>query len=515
MKLNIANASLLLITVFAPIVSYTQTTTDALNFSQTFNAGTARFSSMGGAFGALGGDFSSIGINPAGLGVYRSSEFSFTPSFKKREVGSDYNGNNFSESRNKMSFDHIGFVFSYKPNGNTETGLVNLNLAIGYNKANDFHTNSFAKGDNTQNSIMSYFEKKANLANSYNYIDLSDDTDKYPFLQTSIPWDIVMAWNTYLLIDTANGSPTQYKKLLLPGDGVTQTNQVETTGSTGEYLFSLGANFSNKIYIGASVGINNYNNSYYAKYSEEAFVGNGRWSNGARFYLSEYTQNVETRGTGVNVKAGVIYKPLDGLRLGVSVHSPTYYNLEDTYSYMMYADIDTSNTQLVIISESPTGKYDYKFETPYKFIGSIAYTFKNIGLLSVDFEHVAYEEMKFKSTDNQSDFFNTNRGIKDTYKNVTNIKVGGEIKIDNFAIRGGYAYYPSPYKKGFLNEKSDRTIFSGGVGYRNGNVYVDAAYQYSIQKEKYVFYSIDNISPDPVSTKMTEGKFLITLGFKF
>ncbi len=512
MKSKIFQALIFSILCFS---SYAQTTADALNFSQTFNGGTARYVGMGGAFGALGGDFSSIGTNPAGLGVYRSSEFSITPSFKKREITSDYNGNSSPLSKNKLSFDNIGFVFSYKPNGDNETGLVNLNLAIGYNKTNDFHTNSFAKGDNPDNSIMDYFVSKAN--GNYHYQDLFDDEDKFPFFKVApvSDWDVVMAWNTFLLYDTTNGSPTQFKKLLLQGDGVIQSNRVETSGSTGEYLFSLGTNFSNKVFIGASVGISSYSYTYYAIYSEEAFEDNRSWSNGDRFYLSEYTQNYETRGTGVNIKAGVIYKPIDGLRLGLSFHSPTYYNFEDTYSYMMYADIDTANTPVGFTSESPIGKYDYKFETPFKLIGSIAYTFKNIGLLSVDFEHVAYEDMKFSNTGNGDNFFETNQDIKSTYRNITNIKVGGELKLNDFSIRGGYAFYPSPYKKGYLNENAKRTIISGGLGYRSGNIYVDAAYQYSIQNEKYVFYSIDDISPNPVSTKMTEGKFLLTLGFKF
>lgn len=36
--------------------------------------GTARFVGMGGAMGALGGDISTMGTNPAGIGLYRSSD---------------------------------------------------------------------------------------------------------------------------------------------------------------------------------------------------------------------------------------------------------------------------------------------------------------------------------------------------------------------------------------------------------------------------------------------------------
>jgi hypothetical protein len=47
---------------------------DIIRLSSSDLRGAARGQSMGGAFGALGGDAAGIMINPAGLGVYRSSE---------------------------------------------------------------------------------------------------------------------------------------------------------------------------------------------------------------------------------------------------------------------------------------------------------------------------------------------------------------------------------------------------------------------------------------------------------
>ena len=58
---------------------------DVMRYSQTQYSGSARSVSMGSAFGALGGDFISASINPAGLGIFRSNEISFTPSFGKIE----------------------------------------------------------------------------------------------------------------------------------------------------------------------------------------------------------------------------------------------------------------------------------------------------------------------------------------------------------------------------------------------------------------------------------------------
>ena len=61
-----------LLALFAfPFCANAQTDIDALRYSQTSIAGTARFTSMAGAFGALGGDFSSLATNPAGVAIYR------------------------------------------------------------------------------------------------------------------------------------------------------------------------------------------------------------------------------------------------------------------------------------------------------------------------------------------------------------------------------------------------------------------------------------------------------------
>lgn len=58
-----------------------QTLEDALRYSQYNATGSARIMGIGGSQFAIGGDVSNISGNPAGLGFFRKSEFSFTPSY--------------------------------------------------------------------------------------------------------------------------------------------------------------------------------------------------------------------------------------------------------------------------------------------------------------------------------------------------------------------------------------------------------------------------------------------------
>ena len=87
MKRNIYIAIML---IGIPALLQAQNEDDALRYSQNFSSGTTRASSMAGAFGALGGDFSSLSINPAGIGVYRSTEFTITPTYIFSSSSSDF-----------------------------------------------------------------------------------------------------------------------------------------------------------------------------------------------------------------------------------------------------------------------------------------------------------------------------------------------------------------------------------------------------------------------------------------
>lgn len=489
---------------------YSQTATDGLRFSQTINGGTARFVSMGGAFGALGADFSSLSVNPAGLGVYKSSELTITPSFKSRKIESTYDATSASDSKNRLGFDNFGFVMSFKPYKSEEKGIVNFNIGFGYTRTNDFYSNSYSTGGFNQTSIMDFFTSKANsLGLSPSSLEFTDDYDPF-YSNGSNAWDIIMGWNTYLLFDYDNGS---YFSALLTDDLVSHKNSISTQGGSGEYDFSFAMNISNKLFLGATLGITNYSYTYNATYSEDASSSNLHDSNGDRFYFMDYYQFYETTGSGYNLKIGALYTPIQSVRIGASIHTPTFYSFDDSYSSRMETNFDRNFAEISYSSKTPLGRYDYSFESPFKAVGSFAYIIQNIGLISLDVEHIDYSSMKFRDGGDGESYNDLNVELQNTFKSVTNLKIGGEYRIADFALRAGYAYYPSPYKKGFLNEAAKTTQVSGGFGYRSGNFSIDMAYLRTLKTEKYKFY--DHSGLNPVNAEITDGRFLVTLGFRF
>jgi hypothetical protein len=99
--------------LFISVTVFSQDAFDALTASQYPLKGTARYMSMGGAFTALGGDASTISLNPAGLGVYHSSEVTATLNLQNNATSSMWNYcccvNYYSSLTNKLYCSSLTF----------------------------------------------------------------------------------------------------------------------------------------------------------------------------------------------------------------------------------------------------------------------------------------------------------------------------------------------------------------------------------------------------------------------
>src|SRR5688572_10512759 len=84
---------------------------NALLFSRTKPGGSARVQAMGGAQVALGGDFSSALSNPAGLGMYNRSEFTFSPALYTYSSDSEHLGTKSSDSKTVFNIPGLSFVY--------------------------------------------------------------------------------------------------------------------------------------------------------------------------------------------------------------------------------------------------------------------------------------------------------------------------------------------------------------------------------------------------------------------
>ncbi len=510
MKKFIYTISVLLIScsVFA------QNLTDALRYSNYKISGTARSAAMGNAFGALGGDFSSLSINPAGVAVYRSGEFTFTPSVGKVNVDGTYLGNTASDSRYNTSIDNIGYVTTIPTGSNSESGVVSFSIGLGFNKLANFSMRSLAENGNknTNNSILDYFTD--NMNSDLNRFVGNEAGQLDPYYE-------LLAWDTYL-VSYDDKAGEYFNDIKDYGYKQSQRKTTDKKGYINEYLISFGANFNHKVYLGATVGIHDV----YFKETTNLYEWYANKEN-PFFDNLNFGTHFKTAGSGFNLKIGAIVKPTDNLRLGLAFHTPTFYKLSDNYyntmdSYNADWKGTGDNVTRTMGSHSATpdkeGVYDYDIETPFKTILSGAYVIGKSGLISVDYEIVDYSTAKLKNGSDGYDYYDQNKVIKDAYKTVGNLHIGGEFRVSpNFSLRAGYENYPSAYKSKYLsqnsmNKNASYSTVSGGFGFRQGNVFLDAAVKHIISDE---YMNLYPSAPEMAKYDTKQNSVIVTLGYKF
>ena len=466
-----------------------QNLVDALRYSDFRTSGTARSTAMGNAFGALGGDFTSASINPAGIGLYRSSEFVFTPNINNVNADATYLNQTASESKYNLAVQNVGYVANFDMNGKSGS-LVSVSLGVGYNRMNNFNLERMVMATNANSSLLDQFTANANAGIwSNNYEEL--------------------AWNTGLLwYDEATDE--YWNDITDAGHGQSQRKSYEQKGSIDEFVFSIGANFNHKFYLGATVGIHDVYFRETTSLYEYDEVGNIP-------FVDDFTFNtyLRTTGTGVNFKLGAIFKPTNELRLGLAVHTPTFYSMQDSYDNTMYSFIESSPDEQKDFS--PINNYDYDLQTPLRAILSAAYVVGKKAILSVDYEFVDYSTIEFSDGGDGYGFFDENQDIEEAYKAVGNLRLGAEYRLNNnVSIRGGYEFYPSPFESNAFgsfqpNSNVDDSAISAGIGFKQGGFFFDAAYKRDLNEDYFEIYQGSDLANFETNTD----NFVFTIGFRF
>lgn len=462
MKKYILTYSLLL----ASFGAFAQNYTDALRYSRMQNIGTARFNAMGGSFGALGGDLSAITVNPAATGVYRNSEFTFTTALSIYDMESTYNSNFGEDSRGNFNIGNIGYVGSYRGDPN---GWKNFSFAIGHNRMNNFHKDIRIQGNSMDQS--SIIDDYVNYLNQNN-VDI-ETVEEYGSDQTS--FGPTQAYWLYLINPLGNN---QYEREINNTSSIDQVQSVEQSGHQSETFFSFGGNYQDKLYIGANVSLQKVryeSNRVFNEFYNYEPAATSEDSVGA-FYGEE--TNLLNQGNGFNAKFGLIYKVNESVRLGASIHTPTYFNFDEEYSFDAASEFSEGTTYE---EETVFNTWSYKVRTPMRYMASMAYVFKNVGLFNVEYEYVDYSTARFNDRRGfRTDYSESNLDIRNTLKATHNLRFGAEYRLEPFVIRGGFRYEDNPFQSNLVFKPDEsRKTYSLGSGYRSQNYNIDLTYMYS------------------------------------
>ena len=521
---------------------------DAYKFSQYDISGTARYMSMGGAFGALGGDISSMRTNPAGLGIYRSSEVLTTMSLSSVKAKTNWVGTKMDDSKTKFNFDNIAYV-GYFPTGNDE-GVIGWNVGFAYNREKSFDRQYRMGRGSGGYSLSDYIAAVTNRTGATgNQLNITDSNDPYQ----SQNWLSVMGYNIYM-IDSKDQSKGgnffsqfgQYNNKGTWENWPVQTSDlyVRERGSIDKYDFSFATNISNKIFLGAGLAVTDITYRMNSSYDEDFGVAtNSTQTKSDHLFMDNYSS---VDGTGYGFNLGVIARPSDYLRVGVAYNSPTWYKLTNYYSaesgtriHDYFTDKNGNKTDLDKTTHTDDKVYtDYKMHSPDRWIFSVAGILGQTALISVDYELTNYKNMRLYNYAGDA-MVDDNSYIKSDFMSSGMLKAGAEIKFTpQFAFRLGGAWQSTSMKDDTKNGLVEiatagtrtaytvdyhTTYYTAGIGYRfTPNFYTDLACVYRMQKENaYAFSNIfDNkgsvvVASDPAELKTNTFKVALTLGYKF
>jgi hypothetical protein len=231
----------------------------------------------------------------------------------------------------------------------------------------------------------------------------------------------------------------------------------------------------------------------------------------ADFNSFSFQESLETRGSGINFKVGLIYSPVPWMRIGGAIHTPTFFNLRDNWYTSVSTDFTSPEKSQDV--DSPYGISDYEITSPFRANASLGFVIAKQALVNIDYEYVDFTMARLRS--NKDTYFDQNTNIRNEYKPAHNIKLGFEYRYGPISFRAGGAYYDSPYTSSHINSDAYTLVYSGGIGIRSEFMYFDVAYSHIANSNDYFMYDGADVSSPATQILKTQGRIVTTVGFKF
>ncbi len=478
-----------------------QSDVEALRYASTQNLGTARYVGIGGAFGALGADFTTLSTNPGGIAVYRHSSFAASGGLFAYDNSASFFGTKSGSGRAYLYFPNAGLVISRKKKQGREKGWRYVNYGFAVNRLANYRNTLSFTGVNPYNSMLEQFTEKLNANGGTRPGDVF----------SSYPYDAGLAYETYL-IDPVPGDTTRFVSKI-PDGGARQSVNIATKGRMRELAFSVGGNYNDKLFIGASLNFPSIKYQENKSFSEEDFMDSI-----PDFKSYTFNQYLTTDANGVNLKFGMIYWITPALRVGVALHSPGYLSFEDRFYADMQSDLESDQYTY----ETLSGRFSYTLITPMKVILSAAKLFGKKGLIAAEVESYDPGATRYYFTDGGSKAYESelNTSIAQKYQRVYRVKLGGEASLGSLRLRAGAFWKSSVFTDAF--KPSGQADYAGagyslGLGFRSKYFFADAAFQNVLTDYAYVPYTLNNPDETVGGALIDQSSYnlIFTLGVNF
>jgi long-subunit fatty acid transport protein len=451
------------------------------------------------------------------------------------------NSGKMNQNKFSVNFDNLAFVTTFPLNSDVAPAL---NVGFSYNRLKSFDRKYQTGAGGLSRSLtdhMADISTGSGIPSSS--VSLDRVTDAAMWDVWNQDWLTVLGYNSYLINEDGEGSGKYYSAL----DGLYVENNLyaREKGSVSSYDFNVGTTFSDVLSVGLTLSMTDINYRLYSSYVEDFEAADGSGFGG---YNME--NSFRTDGTGWQVKAGIIVKPVQELRIGLAYHSPTWYNMTDRFFTDLSHDlrglvgedksyVDPSYGNGFLDEDFPltVGTYsgedaavmDYQYRTPDKWTLSLAGVIGSKAIISADYELTNYGNMKLYDRDGRNFNADPNSFIKKFFRAASTVRVGAEYRFtDQFSGRIGYAWMQSPVKTEIKTSDNyiitdgravtqyaldgDAHYITYGLGYKiTPQFYTDIAFVMKSQKDD--FYAFD--FSDKTSFKTNNFQGLLTVGYKF
>lgn len=471
-------------TLMVMAFSQAQDITDAVRYSSDQLTGTARYRAMSGAFGALGGDLSAMSINPAGSAIFLSSAATVTLSYNSRKNNTQYFNGVTSNEDSDVYFDQAGAVLVFNST-NENSPWKRFILGVNYSQ-NTSYDDAFVADGSSTNSIDNYFLEYANGV-PLEFLETIDNetlTDLYMFLGENEGFGAQQAFLGFqgFVIDPVSNDldNTSYTSTVGAGN-FDQRYSYMSTGLNGKFAFNFATKYQDFLHFGINL------NAHFLNYDRATRFVEQNSNSGSETNEILFSNNLSTTGNGFSLQLGTIANITDNLRLGVSYDTPTWFLIEEQTTQRLET-YSNEFDETVIVNPNVVNVYpDYRLKTPGKLTGSLAVLFGDTGLLSFDYSYKDFSNTELRPTNDPSFEFQ-NDLISNNLKAVSTYKVGGEYRIENWSLRGGYRFEESPYKN--ENALGDLSGYSAGIGYNFGTLKADVSYDHSSRTDNSQLYQV-------------------------
>ena len=212
-------------------------------------------------------------------------------------------------------------------------------------------------------------------------------------------------------------------------------------------------------------------------------------------------------GFGARLGLGMIYEVAEGLRLGASVYSPSFYTMKMDFQA---EGRGVAQGKVGSVGTPNSGATAYNLRGPWRFDLSGAFVVGHHGIISADYEYSTLGLLRLTNSSaddyEQSDagFEEDNARLQTNYGGVHTIRLGMEgMLTPRIALRTGYRYSSSPVKNALLKGDQAKTealvsgpmvhytlpdavnSFSLGAGFRlTPTLSLDLAYVYTESKAR-------------------------------